>query len=198
MSIPLEQNVLCNMLLAMMQHIPDSIYFKDRQGRFLYVSAEKANHCGKNSGEMIGKTDYDFMPEEEARVAYADDVKVMETGEPIINKEEKRVRSDGTEIWNLVTKVPWRDEQGQIVGLIGVSRDITERVLAEKEALEAKQQLTKINKRLLNLLRITKHDIRYTMSSIMAGLKLIQKVLAGAITPTIKLGACLEQHSKLC
>jgi PAS domain S-box-containing protein len=114
------------LLKALLETIPDSIYFKDNQNRFVLVNKAKADHWNVNPEDMIGKTDFDFLPEDVARQAFDDDTRIIQTGEPIIDKIEKITGSDGLIRWFSVTKIPRYDKDGNIIGTIGVSRNVTE------------------------------------------------------------------------
>lgn len=115
-----------NLLQTLMDSIPDSIYFKDTENKFVKVNKAKAARYGVKPEEMIGKTDFDFLPESEAKRAFDDDDEVLKTGKFIINKVEKLTGIDGSERWVSVTKIPRFDPEGNIVGTMGISRDITE------------------------------------------------------------------------
>jgi len=114
------------LLQTLMDSIPDSIYFKDEENRFVKVNKAKAARYNVKPEEMIGKTDFDILPEEEAKKAFEDDEEVLKTGKFIINKVEKLTSVDGSERWVSVTKIPRFDPQGNIIGTMGISRDITE------------------------------------------------------------------------
>ncbi|MEM0492965.1 MAG: PAS domain-containing protein [Candidatus Thermoplasmatota archaeon] len=114
-----------NRLKTLLDNIPDSIYFKDEQNKFILVNKAKAEHWHTTPEQMIGKTDYDFLPKEEAEKTYNDDNHILQTGEPIIDKIEKITGADGTERWVSVTKIPRRDKEGKIIGTMGISRDVT-------------------------------------------------------------------------
>lgn len=123
-----------SLLDALMAHLPDKIYFKDSESRFIWVNKSKLfQHGLHRESEMIGKTDYDFFPEARARDAMADEKRTISTGLPIIDKEEKNVWPDGTETWVSTTKMPLRDSMGHIIGTFGLSRDITRRKRTEDE-----------------------------------------------------------------
>jgi hypothetical protein len=89
---------------------------------------------------MIGKTDYDFFPDDIARHSFEDDNYVLETGNPIINREEKITHHDGSDHWVLVTKYPRYDNQGNIIGTMGISVDITARKKAEEALHESEER----------------------------------------------------------
>ncbi len=111
---------------TLMDNIPDSLYFKDEQSRFVLVNKAKASHSNVSPEEMIGKTDFDFLSEDQARKIFIDDRSIMQSGKPIINKEEKITHSDGSERWVSVTKIPYYNAEGNIIGTMGITRDITE------------------------------------------------------------------------
>jgi PAS domain S-box-containing protein len=114
------------LLQTLMDNIPDSIYFKDEKNQFVMVNKAKAAHVNVSPEDMIGKTDFDFMPEDQARQSFEDDEEVMKTGKFIVNKIEKFTDNNGADRWISVTKVPRFDEEGNIIGTVGISRDITE------------------------------------------------------------------------
>jgi len=128
-------------LQALLDNIPDSIYFKDEQNKFVLVNKAKASHSNILPESMIGKTDYDFLPEEEAQHAFEDDKRIIETGQPIISKMERLTSRDGSERWMLVTKIPWNDEGGKIIGTMGISRDVTEWKRAEEQVAKEHELL---------------------------------------------------------
>ncbi|HVP19130.1 MAG TPA: PAS domain-containing protein, partial [Spirochaetia bacterium] len=125
---------------ALDENIPDTIYFKDTQSRFIHLSKAhlSAFHL-TDKRDVIGKTDFDFFTEEHARQAFEDEQRIIRTGEPIINKEEKETWADRPPTWVLTTKMPLRDSHGKIVGTFGISRDITGRKRVE-EALRRSEE----------------------------------------------------------
>jgi PAS domain S-box-containing protein len=122
------------LLQTLMDSIPDSIYFKDSENKFVMVNKAKAARSNVKPEDMIGKTDFDFLPEEEARKVFEDDEEVMKKGKFMINKVERLTSVDGTEKWVSVTKFPRFDNDGNIIGTMGISRDITE--IKKLEALQ--------------------------------------------------------------
>jgi PAS domain S-box-containing protein len=114
------------LLQTLMDSIPDSIYFKDEDNKFIMVNKAKALHSNVEPDKMIGKTDYDFLPAEQAKKAFEDDKEVINTGKFIVNKMEKITTKDGIDHWFVVTKIPRFDAEGNIIGTMGISRDVTE------------------------------------------------------------------------
>jgi len=124
-----------NLLRTLIDNLPDYIYVKDRESRFLL--ANKASMCGLGIAtldELVGKTDFDFFPRELAEQYYGDEQAIFESGQPLINREERNIDLT-TGIANLVltTKVPLRDSQGHIVGIVGIGRNITEHKRMDEE-----------------------------------------------------------------
>ncbi len=121
------------MIDALMDHITDSIYFKDLKSRFIRINkacAEKFKM--KSADEAVGKTDFDIFTEEHARQAFEDEQNIIKTGEPIINIEEKETWEEGVK-WASTTKMPLYNKNGRIIGTFGITRDITDKKKAEEE-----------------------------------------------------------------
>lgn len=118
---------------ALLDSVPDNVYFKDRESRFLLVGEAMREWLGaRNIDEVIGKTDFDMFAYEHAREAYDDEQKIIASGQAIVGVDEKEVWDDGKITWVSTTKVPFKDEAGNIVGTIGISRDVTQRKEAEE------------------------------------------------------------------
>ena len=129
-----------NLLRALMDNIPDNIYFKDLESRFVQINTALAKLFKLASPEeAIGRTDFDFFTAEHARAAYADEQEVIRSGEPMIGKVENESLPDDRTSWSLTTKMPLRDQHDQIVGTFGISRDIT-RLRRAAEALRESEQ----------------------------------------------------------
>src|SRR5919198_2695104 len=143
------------LLDTFLEHTPDSVYFKDDKSRFLRVSHALAGRLGLDDpAEAIGKTDFDFFGEEHAREAFADEQRLMQTGESLIGIEERENWEDGREAWVSTTKAPLRDRAGRIVGLFGISRDVTERKLNERRLAEQAEQLAEQARELEQLMLV--------------------------------------------
>jgi PAS domain S-box-containing protein len=122
-----------NLLRTLIDNLPDYIYIKDAQGRFIAANLATARLMGASTPkDLLGKTDSDFYPPELATEYRADEEDVLRSGRPLINKDEPHVDPTGTRRAVLSTKVPLKDSQGNVVGLVGISRDITERKRMEE------------------------------------------------------------------
>jgi PAS domain S-box-containing protein len=122
------------LLRSLMDNLPDAIFVTDTDGR--YVLDNRAHQCLlRATGEdgVIGKTVFDFLPAERAALRHDDDRRVLESGKPLLNREEPLTDRNGQRRWVSLTKVPLLDEDGDISGLVGICRDVSERKRAEEE-----------------------------------------------------------------
>jgi PAS domain S-box-containing protein len=120
------------LLQSLMSNLPDSIYFKDIASRFIRINKALADRFGLSDPALAeGKTDFDFFTDEHARLAYEAEQEMIRTGQPVIGLEEKETWPDGHVSWASTTKMPLRDQEGCVVGTFGISREITDRKLAE-------------------------------------------------------------------
>ncbi len=134
-----------DLLRAFLEHIPDGVYFKDRESRFVRISRSLAVKFGLGDPvEAANKTDFDVFSEEHAKQAFADEQDIIRTGLPIIDAEEKETWTDGRETWVLTTKLPLVDRKGNVIGTMGISRDITERKRVERELQEYRVRLEEL------------------------------------------------------
>jgi len=120
------------LLEAFLEHIPDNVYFKDRDSRFVCISRAMADYFGlANPAQAVGKTDTDIFSSGHADQAFADEQEIIRTGQAKAGIEEKETWPDGHETWVLTTKVPLKDLHGKIIGTMGISHNITDRKQAE-------------------------------------------------------------------
>lgn len=135
-----------DLLRSVVDSIPDSIYVKDAQGRYILDNAAHRSQLGvASAAEVIGRTVFDFFPKEVAQRFNADDGLVMGSGEPILNRQESAGGGDSAPRWLSTTKVALRGPRGEVIGLIGLGRDITAHKAAEAKAAEFAQALRERN-----------------------------------------------------
>ena len=154
------------LLRTLLDNIPDSIYFKDREGRFLRSSRAQAKRFGlSDPAETIGKTDFDFFTKEHAKEAFADEQQIIQTGQPLVGIEENSTLADGTERWVSTSKMPLRDQQGNVVGTFGISREITERKRAEQALAKDRSVLRTLTDNLPDIVFIKDTKGRYVFDN---------------------------------
>lgn len=121
-----------DLLQALMDNLPDNIYFKDRESRFLRINKALADLFGLETPEQaIGKTDLDFFTPEHAVPAMQDERQILSTNVPVVGRVEKETWRDRPDRWVLTTKMPMYDTEGHAIGTFGISRDISEMKIAE-------------------------------------------------------------------
>ncbi|MFT5324794.1 MAG: two-component system sensor histidine kinase/response regulator [Planctomycetaceae bacterium] len=135
------------LLQSLMENLPDNIFFKDRESKFVRVSRAMADWFNlADPIDAVGKTDKDFFADQHSAQARADEVELMELGEPVLDKVEKETWPDGRTTWVSTSKLPLRDRERNVVGTFGVSRDIT----AQQEALNALSQSESLNRQIVD------------------------------------------------
>ncbi len=186
-----------NMLRGVMDSTLDLIYVKDVQSRVVMTNNMGGGYGKKKGSEhsVIGLTDFAYLPHHLAQRFYTEEQQLIRTGIPILNREEPGVDHDGSAITYLTTKVPLRDSQGEIIGLVGVSRDISDlkrtaeqniRLMLEHERVELMEQLVS------NL----SHDLKTPLSIIKTSLYLIEKI-DDPIRQKLKLASIKDQTERL-
>jgi sigma-B regulation protein RsbU (phosphoserine phosphatase) len=149
-----------------MDTIPDKIYFKDRESRFVRNNAAHARSLGAASpAECVGKSDFDFFSPEHAQLARDDEERIIRTGAPVVGKIERTTLRDGTRRWASSTKMPWRDATGAIVGTFGISRDVTATKEAEEKLTEERNLLRTIIDHLPSRLYVKDTASRYVLNN---------------------------------
>jgi PAS domain S-box-containing protein len=159
---------------AILEKVPDVIYFKDRNSRFVAASNSTAEKHGLRLPDLIGKSDFELFPGEFASVGKTDEQQIIETGVPIISKLVKETWPDGRQTWSLNSKMPVRDEDGHIIGLFGIGKDITELKKTETELSAARDTAVKAAQIKSEFLANMSHEIRTPMNGVigMTGLLL--------------------------
>jgi sigma-B regulation protein RsbU (phosphoserine phosphatase) len=138
-----------NLLRSVINNLLDSIYVKDVRGVYRLDNLAHMRSIGAQRPEdVVGKTVFDFFPHDAAVHFQADDQSVIRTGKAIVNRQEPFTRPDGTKHWLSTTKVPLRNNEGQIIGIVGIGRDITDRKRAEEQLAMYNEELREKNMQL--------------------------------------------------
>lgn len=155
------------LLHALLDNVPDSIYFKDRDSKFLRISRGMAEKFDlSDTTAAIGKTDADIFSNEHAAKALEDEQRIMRTGEGIVGQVEKETWPDREDTWCSSTKMPLHDSEGEVVGTFGISRDVTAMIRFESELREARDQAYKASQAKSEFLANMSHEIRTPMNGI--------------------------------
>ena len=129
-----------NLIRTLLDNLPAFVYIKDPQSRYITTNREHLKALGLEKPEdIVGKTEFDFLPRETAEEVYAAEQAVIKSGQPMISQEEVVRFPEGGDFWVLSTKVPVFDQTGNPSALVGITMDITARKTAEKELRKAKQ-----------------------------------------------------------
>ena len=129
------------MLQSVLDTIPQRVFWKDKNSVFLGCNRQNARDAGfSDPAQMVGKTDFDYTTRDVAELYRADDRQVMETGEGRINYEEPQVRPDGSTAWLRTSKVPLRDKERNVVGVLGTYEDITEYKRSQEALRESEEK----------------------------------------------------------
>lgn len=169
-----EMAVSKEILRKVLDNIPIRVYWKNRDSEFLGYNSSFINEMSLDSeNELIGKTDFDIFERQEAEKKREDEVKVMLSGKPKIKYQELNTQN-GQERWILTSKLPFFDENGKVIGIIGTSEDITERIEIERKLKQATEDAIAANLSKSTFLSNMSHEIRTPMNAILGYSQLLQ------------------------
>ena len=174
------------LMRTLMDNLPDHIYFKDLESRFIRVNIAQSKFLGLNDcDKAIGKSDYDFFTEAHARMAYDDEQTIIQTGQSM-TKEERLVLANSPDSWVYATKLPIRNKEGKIIGTFGISREITERKLAEEEIKLKNELLQTINAEKDKFFSILAHDLKGPLSAFLGATQILAEEIQNMSFEEIK------------
>ena len=158
-----------DLLRTIVNQLPDHIYAKDCEGRFVFNNLAHARSLGVSAPQaLIGKGDLDFFQREQALQFLADEKKIIDTEQALIDQEQfnKMREQGGQRRWYSASKVLWRDPQGRILGTVGITRDIHARKVAEEKLRQFTQQLERSNRELQDFAYVASHDLQEPLRKI--------------------------------
>lgn len=151
-----------HLLRILIDHLPLNIYVKDLQSRKTLANKSEVTFVGaSHESEVLGKTDYELYPDQSSSISIAEDQKVFSSGKPIINEETLNIKKDGTKTSFLISKIPLRNEMDELIGLVGISFDITERKAIEKKILDTEKRYRLTLDSMIEGCQIVDFDWRY-------------------------------------
>jgi sigma-B regulation protein RsbU (phosphoserine phosphatase) len=157
---PIEMFMENNLLDTVIDNLPDYIYVKDVDSRFILINKALSDMLGVVApGAVTGKTDADFFPPEIAEHYTLDDRSTMQSGKPLLDRVETVIDENGNERRLSTSKVPLRDRDDNIIGLVGMSRDVTQRVKAEEQLARYAEQLRLKNEQIESDLNLA-HELQ--------------------------------------
>jgi PAS domain S-box-containing protein len=163
-----------NLLRTLMLTIPDLVWLKDVDGNYLFCNPEFERFFGAREADIVGKTDYDFVSADQADFFREHDYKAMVAGKPTSNEEWITYAADGHCAFVEAIKTPMYNSSGQIVGVLGISRDLTERKQHEEELLQAKVAAESANTAKSQFLANMSHEIRTPMNGLLGMTQLLE------------------------
>jgi PAS domain S-box-containing protein len=185
-------------LEALMECIPDFIYFKDTRSRFVRCSrALLLRFHASSNADVLGKSDFDFIAREDAQAAFDEEMEIIRTGRPVIGRIHTRTFSNEGLLWRLTSKMPWRDHSGKIIGTLGVTKDITNIKRAELELERMHRHLIDVSRQagMAEVAESVLHGVGNTLNSVnVAAALALDHVKNLKVSGLVKLEALLREH----
>jgi PAS domain S-box-containing protein len=183
---------------AFLEQVPDYVYFKDRESRFISVSKSLVRYFGRSdAAEVIGRTNADFFPSEYAARTLEVEQRILRTGEPLLGKLESEARVDGTLAWVISNKLPLRDDTGAIVGTFGLSKDVTKTRQMEDDLEAAHKELVDASRTagMAEVATGVLHNVGNVLNSLNVSASVIATGLRNSKADSLaRLGGLLREH----
>ena len=185
------------LITAFLENIPDIIYFKDRESRFIAVSRSKARRHDAEPPELVGKSDADFFSKQHAESARLDEERIMATGTPVLKKLERTQFIDGREGWTEVTKLPLSDKSGNVIGTFGISADVTEAQRIKLDLEKAQRKIIEAS-RMAGMAEVAT-GVLHNVGNVLTSLNVSADVIASSLRQSKagsleKLSTLLHEH----
>lgn len=187
------------LLRSLLDTSEETIYFKDKESRFLRCSAAMARiFNAQNPAAVVGRTDFDFFTKEHAQPAFEDEQQIIKTGKPIISKVEKETWPDGRITWSLTSKMPLRSVSGEIIGTFGISKDITAIKEAETKLEIVHRQLLDTSRQagMAEVATNVLHNVGNVLNSINVSTTLVQEKIKKSKTNNLGRVATLVRENQ--
>jgi PAS domain S-box-containing protein len=186
------------LVTAFLENVPDLVYFKDRASRFLAVSRSKARRHQLTPETMLGKSDADFFSAGHVARARLDEENIIRTGTPVIGKLERLTWPDGRQSWAVTTKMPLRDEHGEVIGTFGLSKDVTAAKQMEADLEKAHKDLVAAS-RVAGMAEVAT-GVLHNVGNVLTSLNVSASILATGLRESkagslVKLSALLQEHA---
>ena len=155
------------MLRMVIDSLPDLIYCKDTQSRFLLANPAQREFISGNAQKSVaGLSDSSFFPEETAKSFFNDEQEIVRSGKPLVSQAERMQDFSGNDVWILTTKVPFRGNDGSVAGIIGIGRNVTVQKQIEAELIESRSQAEEASRAKSEFLANMSHEIRTPLNGI--------------------------------
>jgi len=187
------------LVTAFLANVPDCVYFKDLDSRFIALSASlAAKHGHLGIADIIGKSDFDFFSKAHAQPAFDDEQAIIRTGEPLLGKLEKETWADGRVSWVLTSKMALRNEQAEIIGTFGISKDVTESKQMEAALEKSRRELMDAS-RLAGMAEVAT-GVLHNVGNVLNSLNVSTTVIASGLRQSkvdslAKVGEMLRTHA---
>ncbi len=190
-----EMNKETALLNALLDNISESIYFKDKDSRFIRASRSMIETFNMTSiDQLIGKSDRDFVPVEEADKYVADEESIMRTGMPILRQVQREVRYDGSVEYTSTSKYPLRDVDGNVIGTFGMSIDVTDAMNYKEKA----QKTIEENKAMMDIIKQYAIVVEYDSEGVILSISPFMERLLGEGSANRIIGTTLVDEFNVC